>query len=227
VRRVNLLRAHGSPGRHLYQHRGCRCGLCVASETAYRRLRHAANPEFAARRAAYHRRWRKANPSKGAQYRAAHPRVLSAARQEELRAYWRTYNAARREQMREYLRCYRIEHAEEIREKERLYRQTHVDVIKREHTEHRVEYAARESNRRARKAGNGGTYRAADTAAQHERQHGRCYWCGKRLLKYHVDHVIPVALGGSNDPANLVVACPACNQSKNAKHPMDWAGVLC
>jgi 5-methylcytosine-specific restriction endonuclease McrA len=33
-------------------------------------------------------------------------------------------------------------------------------------------------------------------------------------------------LGGSNGPENIVIACPHCNQSKNAKHPMDFCGRL-
>jgi len=37
---------------------------------------------------------------------------------------------------------------------------------------------------------------------------------------------MPVILGGSNGPANIVAACPHCNQRKAAKHPMDFAGIL-
>ena len=80
---------------------------------------------------------------------------------------------------------------------------------------------------RARKSGNGGAHTADDVRAQYERQHGRCYWCsGEVGNTYHVDHVVPLSLGGSNGPENLVVACPFCNDSKGAKHPMDWAGML-
>jgi hypothetical protein len=45
-----------------------------------------------------------------------------------------------------------------------------------------------------------------------------CYYCGipaalgAKVL--HVDHVIPVALGGTNDPWNLVAACWDCNAGK-------------
>jgi 5-methylcytosine-specific restriction endonuclease McrA len=44
---------------------------------------------------------------------------------------------------------------------------------------------------------------------------------------YHVDHVTPLALEGSDGPENIVLACSHCNQSKGAKHPMDFAGVMC
>lgn len=43
-----------------------------------------------------------------------------------------------------------------------------------------------------------------------------CFYCGdpiSRRIKTK-DHVIPTALGGSNDPKNLVDACKPCNQLK-------------
>lgn len=45
-----------------------------------------------------------------------------------------------------------------------------------------------------------------------------CYYCGTPaalgLKVLHIDHVIPVALGGTNDPWNLVAACWDCNAGK-------------
>jgi 5-methylcytosine-specific restriction endonuclease McrA len=87
------------------------------------------------------------------------------------------------------------------------------------------EYIAR---RRALKMNSTGTHTAADITAQNERQSYHCYWCGTSTRKaYHVDHVIPLSLGGSDGTENIVIACPTCNCSKGAKHPMDYAGVLC
>ena len=37
--------------------------------------------------------------------------------------------------------------------------------------------------------------------------------------KYHVDHRMPLSLGGSNYPDNLQLLCPTCNLSKSATHP--------
>lgn len=64
-----------------------------------------------------------------------------------------------------------------------------------------------------------------------------CYYCGVPaalgLKALHVDHVIPVALGGTNDPWNLVAACWDCNAGKTNGVPPeglirqvydDWCG---
>jgi len=56
-------------------------------------------------------------------------------------------------------------------------------------------------------------------------QKGRCGYCREKLVagKIHIDHVMPLALGGSNRRSNLQLLCEACNLSKGAKHPIDFA----
>lgn len=48
-----------------------------------------------------------------------------------------------------------------------------------------------------------------------------CQYCGAKApdVELHVDHVIPVALGGDNKPGNLVAACKDCNAGKGASNP--------
>lgn len=58
-------------------------------------------------------------------------------------------------------------------------------------------------------------------------QRGRCAICRQRLGKEtHIDHVIPLKLGGSNRRSNLQLTCPSCNMSKGARHPLDHARSL-
>lgn len=51
-----------------------------------------------------------------------------------------------------------------------------------------------------------------------ERDGYRCVYCGRTPTEtiLEVDHVLPRARGGSNEPTNLVTACQACNGGKNA-----------
>jgi 5-methylcytosine-specific restriction endonuclease McrA len=43
----------------------------------------------------------------------------------------------------------------------------------------------------------------------------RCHWCGRYATT--VDHVVPLAIGGSHDLANLVPACQPCNSRRGAQ----------
>jgi hypothetical protein len=48
-----------------------------------------------------------------------------------------------------------------------------------------------------------------------------CRYCGAKApdVEITVDHVIPVALGGTDEPSNLVAACGACNGGKTSSSP--------
>uniref|UniRef100_A0A6M3J3E8 Putative homing endonuclease n=1 Tax=viral metagenome TaxID=1070528 RepID=A0A6M3J3E8_9ZZZZ len=49
----------------------------------------------------------------------------------------------------------------------------------------------------------------------------RCRYCGKVAAEteLQVDHVVPEALGGSDEPANLVTCCAPCNIGKSSIAP--------
>ena len=40
--------------------------------------------------------------------------------------------------------------------------------------------------------------------------------------KYHLDHILPLALNGENTDNNIQLLCPTCNHRKHAKHPIDF-----
>lgn len=52
----------------------------------------------------------------------------------------------------------------------------------------------------------------------------RCVYCGNCSGPFHIDHIIPVAKGGTDVLSNLCVSCRACNLSKGARTPeeMGW-----
>lgn|GEM_PF-6154549 len=53
------------------------------------------------------------------------------------------------------------------------------------------------------------------------RQHPYCQWCGCRLEfgLATVDHVVPLALGGTSRSTNLVLSCEPCNVAKGGELP--------
>lgn len=70
--------------------------------------------------------------------------------------------------------------------------------------------------RRARLAGAGGRFTAQEWGALKDSYLGRCAYCFDAKAE-HIDHVVPVAKGGTNDIGNLVPACAKCNLSKGSK----------
>lgn len=54
-------------------------------------------------------------------------------------------------------------------------------------------------------------------------QRGKCAVCRQDVgAKYHVDHVIPLALGGENGRLNLQILCPPCNLDKRSQDPIQF-----
>lgn len=88
--------------------------------------------------------------------------------------------------------------------------------------------SSQRQNRRAAARLADGSHTHEDIASIFSNQSGRCAYCQCALKragkgKMHIDHIMPLALGGSNWPSNLQLLCPACNLSKGAKHPIDFA----
>jgi 5-methylcytosine-specific restriction endonuclease McrA len=155
-----------------------------------------ANPEKSRE---YSRRWKTKNPEKVKEMNAANYATdLDYSRNRS--KSWRERNQEySRESHRDYMRQYRKEHPDKVR--------------------------ASMASIRAKRAKAPGSYTDEDIEAIRVAQDNRCYICRRKLTKYHIDHFIPLALGGSNDPGNMRLACPKCNLSKSAKHPHEL-GIL-
>jgi hypothetical protein len=53
-----------------------------------------------------------------------------------------------------------------------------------------------------------------------------CYWCNKPTPKNRrqIDHIIPLAKGGTDTVLNLCLSCLTCNASRKAKLPHEYNG---
>lgn len=196
-----------------------RCRNC---EREYRRQRRKENPEA-------DRLYYEANKAELLKKQSKYAKTRRRNNPEEVLAV----QAAYREKNREKIRQYQSKWYEKNRQKERKrlneYYQKNPD--KRAEANARREAWRRQNrdkarsymrNRRARIAEVGGTHSGEDIAKIFDGQKGHCWWCTKKLgKKYHVDHRIPIAKGGSNGPENLVIACPKCNQYKGSRMPWE------
>lgn len=82
-------------------------------------------------------------------------------------------------------------------------------------------------NRKATKAGAGGTHTGNDVSDIYRLQKGKCAYCKVGLFdKYHVDHIVPLAKGGTNGRRNLQLTCEPCNLHKSDVDPLVFAGRL-
>jgi 5-methylcytosine-specific restriction endonuclease McrA len=161
--------------------------------------------------------------------------------------YGKQYYQANTDRHKENVRAYKAEHYDEVLAVKRAHYWRNRDEIRkgraekyasdgefRDETKRRVKAyrktdagRAVETRKRAKRESAPGSFTAADIEAIRKAQGGRCYICHKPLgEKWHIDHFIPLALGGTNDPGNLRLACPNCNQSKHAKHPHELGLLL-
>lgn len=121
---------------------------------------------------------------------------------------------------------------EKIKKRKAQYYKENIDRI----TQRNAEWAASNpvkrlaitrNHRRKRAAGIKGGAGSAEMSAWIERQKLVCIWCEVNCSEnYHIDHIMPLALGGRHETWNMAVSCPQCNTRKNAKHPLDWLAEL-
>lgn len=196
-------------------------GNCIACEKERGRKRWADDDgSMRARNRAYqlankekiqesNKRWREENPEKA---KASHA-AWYAANAEYARQYKRDWRAANPEINRERLRaCYQKNRDKYLAMAKAHYRAC-PDSIE----------AARRT-RRAKLKGCSGKHTQQDIRDLLEAQKFKCVYCRKSLRNgYHVDHIMPLKLGGSNDRRNIQLLCQPCNSRKAAAHPVIFA----
>ncbi len=79
-------------------------------------------------------------------------------------------------------------------------------------------------NRRAKIRESVGTHTQDDILYMLNAQKHKCIncLCSLKKNKYHVDHIVPIVRGGSNDRSNLQILCQSCNVRKSSKDYRAW-----
>jgi 5-methylcytosine-specific restriction endonuclease McrA len=186
-------------------------GSCYVCQLAAFRRRYEADPDKHRTRA---RKWYKENTElaleRDRQFRIDHPEKRAA-----LERSWKERNP---DKVRTYSRVaskkWRSANPEKRKEVVRAWQDANPETM-----------AANAHKRRARKSQAEGSHTPADLKAILSAQSHRCAYCRAdlRKVKKHLDHIMPLALGGSNDRSNLQWTCHACNLSKGKKSPIEFA----
>ncbi len=62
-----------------------------------------------------------------------------------------------------------------------------------------------------------------------ERCGGRCHYCSTPLTldgKWHIEHMVPKALDGDDQPLNLVASCVPCNLQKSDRTALEFVSAM-
>jgi len=192
---------------------------------------YAENPEDAKARAAA---WYKANPEKAKATSAAY----YVKNTNKIKAYLASWYAENTEYQKAKVRAYRASNLDKIK----AYQAANASKIRARCAAYRAENPEKRratwiawarvnpealrvngQNRRSRKRNAGGRLSHNLAEKLFSLQKGKCPCCKQPLGDdYHLDHIHPLALGGSNTDDNIQLLRAICNLQKHAKHPIDF-----
>jgi len=139
--------------------------------------------------------------------RRRHPEYASNWRRknrDKTREYSRRYRERDREKYRKLLKKWDDENREKRRQISAAWRKAHPE-----------KHAHLSARYRARSLGASGSHTFQQWLDLVARWFGKCAYCG-RAGPLTRDHVVPLALGGTNDIDNILPACRRCNGRKRA-----------
>lgn len=182
--------------------------------------------------------WRLKNKEKYDKHRAEY-NLANIEKQKEYRKKYKSdnaeriksYNARYRKENKDKIKSNSIKYYEENRDRIKLSCAKYYAENKDKATAASIRWQSRNKdkiriysqNRRYRKIENGGKLSHDLAERLFKLQRGKCPCCGENLGNdYHLDHIIPLKLGGSNEDSNIQLLRSSCNHKKQARHPIEY-----
>ena len=135
----------------------------------------------------------------------------------------RKYYQENREKLAKKSREYYHENSDRVLKRKRKYKQENSDRISEYNRKYKQSPAGKAAMRRHHLKRRSTDQDFFDSMTREE--HARFYAISEYfhpVIETHVDHVIPVALGGTSHPDNLCVLTALENEIKADKHPGEW-----
>lgn len=172
----------------------------------------------------YNAERRKLNPEKVKEQE----RASREKNPEKYKKLWKDWAAANKERRKLYWKKYRDNNKEMLSRKQAEWREKNIEKMKElraNWVKNNPDKARLNRHQRiARKKHIGGSLSKDIVGKLLTRQKGKCAICGMKMLKgkNHIDHIMPLALGGKNADSNVQLTCPKCNWSKGSEHPVSF-----
>lgn len=158
--------------------------------------------------------------------RAAYGKIYREKNKEQIAEKNKRYYAENRDKHRALVHRWYKEHADLVCERTAIWKQNNPDKVKEIHKKYRQanpeKQKAKAHLRRSRKINAPGKFTKDQIKQLYDLQKGQCICCKAKLDKYHIDHIVPLAKGGTNDIHNIQLLCPTCNVRKGAKDPIEF-----
>jgi len=154
------------------------------------------------------RRWHKENPEK----KKATQKIWNEKNKDRLRSVQSAWIKANPQSRKRSLRKWYEKNKESVKAANGKWKKENID-------KRRIQ----DQNRKARKRNQLTRLSRGLVKRLLELQNGKCACCGVPLGgKFHLDHIMPLALGGKHEDKNMQLLTSKCNLSKHAKHPIDF-----
>lgn len=206
---------------------GLKC-WCKDCNSAASHQRWANDPCLRARQTEQHRIWAAANPDLMRGYVRAHQK----RNPEKTKANTNRWNAANKPRIAERNHGYYATDPEKFLTRCKAWNAKNPEWLRAYSVDYRAAnplvIQAAHQRRKAKLRGASGSHTAEDILAIAKSQKYRCAYCRIKITSadWHVDHIIPVSRGGSDDPKNLQLTCASCNLRKKDKDPLVFARKL-
>lgn len=161
-------------------------------------------------------------------YKAKHAEIAKRWREKNkgyLQAAKKQYVENNKEKVRLSKRRYYLENKDRCLLMSKMHKEKHADrykAIQKEWRKNNKELIrANNRNRKSKLRNAEGSHTHKDVMGKYHAQGGMCAGCRKKVKygEFHVDHIVPLALGGTNWPSNIQILCPSCNMSKGGRPP--------